>query len=103
MLKHTSWDFLAKEHGLKQCQSKDTCRVDSLLYETKKVIASQSIVVEEEVAQNNSTQSTAIQSKTHLQALTSPSSDIIKQQLFSENKCIVRLRSEFYSCQRRHC
>ena len=70
MLKHTSWDFLAKEHGLKQCQSKDTCRVDScrkrhhtLLYETKKVIASQSTVAEEEVAQNNSTQSTAIQSK----------------------------------------
>ena len=41
---------LAKEHGIKQCQSKVTCRVDgcrkrhhTLHHETKKVIASQSI------------------------------------------------------------
>ena len=75
-MKHTSWNYLAKEHGIKQCQWKVTCRVDgcrkrhhTLLHETNKVIASQSTVVEEEVAQNNSTQSTAIQSKTYLLVL----------------------------------
>ena len=54
---------------------KSYCRIDgcrkrhhTLLYETKKVIASQSIA-EEEVAQINSIQSTAIQSKTYLQVL----------------------------------
>ena len=67
---------MAKGHGIKQCQSKVTCRVDgcrkrhhTLLHETKKVIASQSIAEEEEVAQNNSIQSTVIQSKTYLQVL----------------------------------
>ena len=70
------WNCLAKGHGIKQCQSKVTCRVDgcrkrhhTLLHETKKVIASQSIAEEEEVAQNNSIQSTGIQSKTYLQVL----------------------------------
>ena len=70
------WNCLAKGHGIKQCQSKVTCRVDgcrkrhhTLLHETKKVIASQSIAEEEEVAQNNSIQSTVIQSKTYLQVL----------------------------------
>ena len=43
-------------------------RHHTLLYEIKKVIASQSIA-EKEVAQNNSIQSTAIQSKTYLQVL----------------------------------
>ena len=69
------WNCLAKGHGIKQCQSKVICRVDgcrkrhhTLLHETKKVIASQSIA-EEEVAQNNSIQSTVIQSKTYLQVL----------------------------------
>ena len=63
---------LAKGHVIKQYQSKVTRRVDgcrkrhhTLLHETKKVIASQSIV-EEEVTQNDKIQSATIQSKTHL-------------------------------------
>ena len=51
------WNCLAKGHRIKQCQSKVTCRVDgcgkrhhTLLHETKKVRASQSIS-EEEVTQ----------------------------------------------------
>ena len=54
------WTCLAKEHGIKQCQSKVICRIDGcrkrhhrLLHKTSKVMASQSIA-EEEVAQNNS-------------------------------------------------
>ena len=66
------WNYLPKGHGIKQCQSKVTCRVDGcrkrhhmLLHEIKKVIASQS-TVKEEFAENNSIESTGIQSKTYL-------------------------------------
>ena len=67
-MKHTSYAGTAY-------QSKVTCRIDGcrkrhhmLLHETRKVIASQSIA-EKEIAQNNSIQTTAIQSKTYLQVL----------------------------------
>ena len=67
------WNCLAKGDGIKQCQSV-TCRADgckkhnhSLLNETKKLIASQSIM--EKVAQNNNIQSTGNQLKRYLQVL----------------------------------
>ena len=67
------WKCLAKGDGIKQCQSV-TCRADgckkhnhSLLNETKKLIASQSIM--EKVAQNNNIQSTGNQLKRYLQVL----------------------------------
>ena len=67
------WKCLAKGDGIKQCQSV-TCRADgckkhnhSLLNETKKLIASQSIM--EKVAQNNNIQSTGTQLKRYLQVL----------------------------------
>ena len=67
------WNCLAKGDGIKQCQSV-TCRADgckkhnhSLLNETKKLIASQSIM--EKVAQNNNIQSTGNQPKRYLQVL----------------------------------
>ena len=66
------WNCLAKGHRIKQCPSKVTSRVDScrkrhhtLLHETKKVVANQSIA-EEEFAENTSIQSTVIQTKTYL-------------------------------------
>ena len=67
------WNCLAKGDGIKQCQSV-TCRADgckkhnhSLLNETKKLIASQSIM--EKVAPNNNIQSTGNQLKRYLQVL----------------------------------